>query len=105
MITAFGIAPVFAVANLWFYSYDPIPSGNVLPDPQVSDPNYVGPDANPWLTESIVINSADWSSPLSIWLACHQFNSLDTVLVISVTQAALSAISQVTVTTPEGTEV
>ena len=83
-------------AVLWFYSVDPPPS---LPDPQTWDPNYVGFNPDPWIAESIVV-SGKWSEPFSMWLACHQFESLETKLVVSVNLDAKAAIDYVNVTTP-----
>lgn len=96
-------APAFATgAHLWFYSVDPatLPGGYpplVNPDP--NDPNYVGTDSDPWLEDSVVVPNGDWDTPYSIWLgnADPQDNCYDTMLVISVNDAAAAAISGITV--------
>lgn len=97
------VAPVFATgAHLWFYSVDPatLPGGYpplVNPDP--NDPNYVGTDSDPWLEESVVMMNGDWETPYSIWLgnADPQDDCYDTMLVISVNDAAAAAISGIEV--------
>ena len=91
------ITPVLAQGggHLWFYSQDP--GDPPLPNPQDWDPNYVNSDPNPWLDESIVITSGDWDTPFTIWLACAQFESLDTMLVVSINDAAFEAIDSITV--------
>jgi hypothetical protein len=96
-------APVFATgAHLWFYSVDPatLPGGYpplVNPDP--NDPNYVGTNSDPWLEDSVVVPNGDWESQYSIWLgnADPQDNCYDTMLVISVNDAAAAAIFNITV--------
>jgi hypothetical protein len=95
--------PVFATgAHLWFYSVDPatLPGGYpplVNPDP--NDPNYVGTDSDPWLEDSVVNMTGDWETPYSIWLgnADSQDDCYDTMLVISVNDAAAAAISGIMV--------
>jgi hypothetical protein len=83
--------------HLWFYSQDPstLPGPQPLPDPQAYDPNYVSSSSDPWLMESIVIPSSDWSAPFFTWLGCAQFNSTNTQLVVSINQAAHSVIDSI----------
>ena len=103
------VTPVFATgAHLWFYSVDPatLPGGYPpLANPDPNDPNYVDADSDPWLTESVVVMNGDWESEFSIWLgnADPQDNCYDTMLVISVNDAAAAAISGIKVDgTPVG---
>jgi hypothetical protein len=83
--------------HLWFYSQDPdtLPGPQPLPDPQDYDPNYVGTNPDPWITESIV-PTGDWHE-FHLWLACAQFESLDTMLVVSINDAAEGVIDGITV--------
>jgi hypothetical protein len=106
-LTALLVVPVMADGggHLWFYSEDPDtltwPGPNQLPNPAPDpgdgyvDPNYVSSDPDPWLTQSIVISSDDWETPFSIWLACAQFESLNTKLVVSINEAAYDAIDTI----------
>jgi len=80
--------------HLWFYSKEP---PWPMPDPKDWDPKYVESSSDPWLDESIVIPSSDWETPFTIWLACAQFESLNTKLVISINKAAYEAINKITV--------
>lgn len=97
------VAPVFATgAHLWFYSVDPatLPGGYpplVNPDP--NDPNYVDADPDSWLTESVVNMNGDWETKFSIWLgnADPHDTCYDTMLVISINDAAAAAISGIMV--------
>lgn len=84
--------------HLWFYSVDPgtLNPPDPLPDPQIYDPNYVGVSSDTWTTESIV-PTGDWETPFSIWLGCAQFESLKTILVISINDAAFAAIDTIKV--------
>jgi hypothetical protein len=99
--------PVFAKSggggHLWFYSQDPdsLPGPQPLPNPQDYDPKYVAHSSDPWLDESVVIPSSDWETPFTIWLACAQFESLNTKLVISINTAAYNAINRITVNSSE----
>jgi hypothetical protein len=108
LLTLF-VAPVFATgAHLWFYSVDPA----TLPDwtgtidgsvnPQDDDPNYVGADPDPWLTESVVMLEGDWETPFSIWLgnADPQDTSYTTIVIISFNDAAAAAIDDMSVQSP-----
>lgn len=93
---AISVSSVFAAggAHLWFYSVDP--SGEAsLPNPDPWDPNYQGVSADPWVTESVLVNSGDWDTPFSIWLGCAQFESLNTMLVIIINDAAAGAIESI----------
>jgi hypothetical protein len=85
--------------HLWFYSTDPgtLNPPELLPNPQYYDPKYISSSPDPWLNESIVIPSSDWETPFTIWLACAQFESLNTKLVISINKAAYEAINKITV--------
>jgi len=110
LVLAISLATTTTLAkgggHLWFYSQDPdtLPGPQPLPNPQDYDPNWIGADADPWLEESIVIPpDSDWETPFSIWLACAQFESLDTMLVVSINTAASVGIDTITITTPEGT--
>ena len=93
-------APVFADGggHLWFYSQDPgtLNPPDLLPNPQDYDPNYIGINSDPWLTESVML-AGNWETPFSIWLGCAQFESLGTKLVISINDAAHTAIAGITV--------
>lgn len=100
LLAATLITPVLAKGgpqggHLWFYSQDP--GDAPLPNPEDWDPNYVDADPDPWLDESIVISSGDWETPFTIWLACAQFESLNTMLVVSINDAAYEAINSITV--------
>lgn len=99
-------ASVFAQgAHLWFYSVDP----STLPDwtgtidgsvnPQDDDPNYMGSNSDPWMTESVVIVSGDWNTPFSLWIgnADPQDDCYCTKLVISINDDAAAAITGITV--------
>jgi hypothetical protein len=107
LITAVSIltmlaAPVFATgAHLWFYSVDPSTLTGYPPlvNPDPNDPNYVSSDSDPWLDESVVVPNGDWDTPYSIWLgnADPQDDCYDTMLVISVNDAAAAAISGIMV--------
>jgi hypothetical protein len=91
--------------HLWFYSEDPESivwtDANKLPNPAPDsddgyvDPNYVSSNSDPWLKESIVISSSDWETPFSIWLGCAKFESKNTMLVVSVNEAAFAAIDTI----------
>jgi len=85
--------------HLWFYSQDPdtLPGPQPLPDPQDYDPRYVGIDPDPWLSESVVVPSSDWETPFSLWLGCAQFESHDTMLVVSINVAAHDVIESIKV--------
>ncbi|MFX1476474.1 MAG: hypothetical protein ACFFCO_13535, partial [Promethearchaeota archaeon] len=95
-------APVFAAggAHLHFFSVDPttidppdpMPNGNL-------DPNYMGVDSDPWLTESVVVLQGDWDTPFSLWIGNQDKSdtSYDTHLVISVNDVAAAAIVDITV--------
>jgi hypothetical protein len=95
--------PVFATgAHLWFYSVDPstLPGGYPpLVDPDPNDPNYIIADPDPWLVDSVVVLSGDWDTPFSIWLgnADSQDDCYDTMLVISINDAAAPGISGIMV--------
>lgn len=81
--------------HLWFYSEEPFQGlDGKLPD-ITSDPNYQGPDPDPWLSESIVIPLVN--GPTSIWLACAQFESTDTKVVVSINEAAHQGLAGITV--------
>ena len=94
------VSPVFADGggHLWFYSQDPdtISGPQPLPNPQDYDPAWSGTNADPWLSEGGII-MGDWESPFSIWLGCAQFESLNTMVVISINDAAYAAISSIMV--------
>ena len=106
-ILAFLTVPVIADggAHLWFYSEDPSSlvwaNPNTLPNPEPDagdtyvDPNYVASDPDPWISQSIVISSSNWETPFSIWLGCAQFESIGTMLVVSINEAAYSAIDTI----------
>lgn len=82
-------------AVLWFYSQEPPAS---LPDPIVWDPYYVSIHPDAWLSESVVIPpDGGWETPFSIWLACHQFESLGTKLAVSINDAAAGAIDTISI--------
>jgi len=83
--------------HLWFYSTDPgtLNPPELLPNPQYYDPKYVESSPDPWLDDSIVIPSGDWEKPFTIWLACAQFESLNTKLVISINKAAYDVIENI----------
>lgn len=84
--------------HLWFYSQDPdtLPGPQPLPNPQDYDPSWVGSDPDPWLEESIVIPpDGDWETAFSFWLACAQFESFNTMLVVSINDAAYAAIDSI----------
>jgi len=83
--------------HLWFYSQDPdtLPGPQPLPNPQDYDPKYVEADPDPWISESVVIPPDEWKSPFSLWLACAQFESLDTMLVVSINDAAEGVIEEI----------
>ncbi len=105
LITAVLLLTLLAVpvradggGHLWFYSANPgtLNPPNLLPNPDPYDPNYMGANSDPWLTESVVL-TGNWEAPFSIWLGCAKFESLGTKLVISVNDAAAAAISGITV--------
>jgi len=102
LVCTLATSPVLAEGggHLWFYSQDPdtLPGPQPLPNPQDYDPKYVDTDPDPWLLQSVVIPSADWETPFTIWLACAQFESIDTKLVVSINDAAEGVIETVTVT-------
>jgi len=102
LVLAISLATTTTLADggghLWFYSQDPdtLPGPQPLPNPEDYDPKYVGTDPDPWQTESIVIPpDGDWETPFSIWLACAQFESLDTMLVVSINNAAATGIETI----------
>lgn len=83
--------------HLWFYSQDPdtLPGPQPLPDPQIHDPKYIDTHSDPWLLQSVVIPSANWETPFTIWLGCHKFESLNTKLVVSINKDAFSVINEI----------
>jgi hypothetical protein len=107
LLLALLAAPVMADGggHLWFFSEDPgsivWANPNKLPNPAPDagdsyvDPNYISANSDPWLTESIVILSNNWETPFSIWLGCAQFESKDTMLVVSINEAAFTAINTI----------
>lgn len=103
ILLAIATCPVLADGggHLWFYSQDPdtipSPAPQPLPNPDPWDPKYQGVDVDPWKTEGIVIPPDEWVSPLSMWLACAQFESLNTKLVLSINDAAAGAIETISV--------
>jgi len=103
LVLAISMATTTTLADggghLWFYSKDPddLPGPQPLPNPQDYDPNYLGTDPDPWLTESIVVPSSEWETPFSIWLGCAQFESLGTKLVVSINDDASDVIESIKV--------
>ena len=85
--------------HLWFYSQDPdtISGPQPLPNPEDYDPNYYGSSSDPWLAYGVLGMVADWETPFSVWLGCAQFESRNTMVVISINDAAYAAISSISV--------
>lgn len=104
MLMVISLTTTIALAqgggHLWFYSQDPdtLLGPQPLPNPQDYDPKYVDTDPDPWLLQSVVIPSANWEAPFTIWLACAQFESIDTKLVVSINDAAEGVIDNIMVT-------
>jgi len=103
LILTLLVTPVNAQAggHLWFYSQDPDtlswPNPNQLPNPEDVDPKYVDAHPDEWLSESIIVSPDEWETPFSIWLACAQFESLNTKVVVSINEAAFTAIESITI--------
>lgn len=102
LLTMFA-TPVFAQSpgKLWFFSVDPatLPGYPPLPNPEDFDPSYIDADTDDWIKESVVVEQGDWDTPFSVWLGLHGGSmSYDTILVISVNEAAKDAIASMTVT-------
>ena len=107
LVTLFA-APVYAqsAGKLWFYSVDPPIISGKIANPDGSDgwtdPNYLGTDPDDWLKEGVVYPQGNWDAPYDLWVGLHGgTKSYDTTLVISINDAAASAITSITVT-PDG---
>jgi hypothetical protein len=101
--------PVSATgAHLWFYSVDPLELGYPpLVNPKGNDPNYVDVTSDPWTTESVVLSQGNWDNPFNLWIgnADPYDTSYNTMLVISVNNAAAGVIPLINVTPEDGTTV